>query len=477
MKNQIRLTIAFIVVAACSGVASISQVKAVPLADKQTDSRLLKGFREEKGGWVFAHLEGKPRDIGFQYGYLLANEIDDANRALRLFLKNDSKQDWEFFRQTAQRLFWQKVDREYQEELEGMAEGMRARGLTYDTTDLLAQNSWIDIAWYYLPYLQSKQKPAVSKAPPYCSAFIATGSATNDGKIIMGHNAWVDYIIGQRWNIILDIVPEHGHRILMDAWPGFIHSGDDFAINSAGLLITETTIVGFMNFDENGVPEFVRARKAEQYAASLDDFVRIMRAGNNGGYANTWLVGDLKTGEIGKLELGLKNVMFVSTTDGAFVGSNFPENPNMIAQECPLDVTASSNACSDRKARWLKLMATNKGKIDADLAKSFLADNYDEVLKKQGASSRTLNGRGDLDERPLWPDGKPFAPIGAVNAKVVTSDMARKMSLWARIGFPDGSEFAAATFIGQHPDFAWQAPFLHDVRRNPWTLFEARDKK
>src|SRR5262249_17860445 len=158
--------------------------------------------------------------IGFQYGYLLAKEIDDANQALRLFLKNEAKQDWQFFREAAKRMFWSKVDREYQEELEGMAEGLRARGFKYDAIDLTAHNGWIDIAWYYLPYLEAHKKEAVSKAPPYCSAFIATGSATSDGKIVMAHNSWVHYIIGERWNIILDIVPLKGNRMLMDAWPG-----------------------------------------------------------------------------------------------------------------------------------------------------------------------------------------------------------------------------------------------------------------
>ena len=32
-----------------------------------------------------------------------------------------------------------------------------------------------------------------------------------------------------------------------------------------------------------------------------------MLDGNNGGYANDWLIGDNKTGEIALLELGLKN--------------------------------------------------------------------------------------------------------------------------------------------------------------------------
>ena len=93
-------------------------------------------------------------------------------------------------------------------------------------------------------------------------------------------------------------------------------------------MITETTISDFDGFDPNGMPEFVRARKAMQYAASIDDFARIMKEGNNGGYANNWLVADRKNNEIASLELGLKNVTLQRTKDGYFVGSNFPQNPS-----------------------------------------------------------------------------------------------------------------------------------------------------
>ncbi len=43
-----------------------------------------------------------------------------------------------------------------------------------------------------------------------------------------------------------------------------------------------------------------------QYASSIDEYVSIIKEGNNGGYANDWLVGDRKTGEIAYLELGLR---------------------------------------------------------------------------------------------------------------------------------------------------------------------------
>ena len=70
-----------------------------------------------------------------------------------------------------------------------------------------------------------------------------------------------------------------------------------------------------------------------QYAATIDDFVRIMKDGNNGGYANTWLVADENTNEIARLELGLKNVTLERTKDGYFAGANFPIEPKLTAEE------------------------------------------------------------------------------------------------------------------------------------------------
>jgi len=92
---------------------------------------------------------------------------------------------------------------------------------------------------------KSAKAPKLS-APGNCSAFIATGSMTKDHQIVIAHNNWTSYLSGERWVMIFDIVPEHGNRILMDGFPGVITSDDDFGVNSAGIMITETTITGAM---------------------------------------------------------------------------------------------------------------------------------------------------------------------------------------------------------------------------------------
>ena len=223
--------------------------------------------------------------------------------------------------------------------------------------------------------------------------------------------------------------------MLMDGMAGLIHSGDDFGVNSAGILITETTISRFSGFDPDGIPEFVRARKAMQYSASIDDFARIMQAGNNGGYANNWLVADRKTNEVASLELGLKNVTLDRTRDGFFVGSNFPVNEKLVREETDFDVKNSSDSANARHARWLQLMQQNKGKIDTGAAQGFLADHFDTYESKADPDERTLCGHIDKSPRGDLPWVGPYSPTGAVQSKVSDAAMAEAMKMCIRDRF------------------------------------------
>jgi len=157
-----------------------------------------KGTRTEKNGWIVLHLEGTPREIGRQHGTLLAPEIDDALRMIAHFLAGSTKEPWSFYRQAAERMFWPKLDAEYQEEIEGIVDGLRSRGMSYDRADITALNGWMELALYYVPALAAKLKAdsLANRAPGNCSGFIATGSYTADGQIVMAHNSWVDYVVG-----------------------------------------------------------------------------------------------------------------------------------------------------------------------------------------------------------------------------------------------------------------------------------------
>jgi hypothetical protein len=467
--------IAFAAIFACASEPSH------PAKSQSDDSRLEKSYRFQKGGWTYVHLEGTPSDIGYQHGYLLAAEIEDALNVVKLMDTHDTHRDWEFFRKTAREMLWPHIDAEYQEELQGITDGARARGANLDLYDIVALNAFDEVADYYVPWLNKREKQASApkiKAPGHCSAFIATGSYTKDHQIVIAHNNWTGYLDGERWVIIFDIVPEHGQRILMDGFPGVITSDDDFGINAAGIMITETTITQFEGWDPNAKPEFVRSRKAMQYATSIDDYVRIIEDGNNGGYANDWLVGDRKTGEIAYLELGLKNTPLWRTKDGYYVSSNFARDPKLIQEETDnFDINDLSSSPNARHIRAEEMVQNAKGNIDVQFAESFLSDHYDSFEKKEQADERSLCGHVDNSPRgvPVWDRG-PYSPEGAVQGKATDSAMTGNMSFVARAGHPCGADFLAEPFLEHHPEFSWEKPLLHDMKAGPWTTFQSGQK-
>ncbi|HVX66893.1 MAG TPA: C45 family peptidase, partial [Bryobacteraceae bacterium] len=430
----------------------------------------------ETNGWIRVRLAGPPAEVGFQHGYLLAPEIRDAQHLIAFLLQRDTQRDWKFFREAAREMMWPKVPEEYREELRGISDGLAARGVKLDAFDLAAMNAWQELSPYWFKWREAQQgRVARVTAPEHCSAFVATGSYTKDGRPVMGHNAWTGYAEGARWNIVFDIRPSAGNRILMDGFPGLIHSADDFGVNSAGIMITETTISQFNGFDPAGVPEFVRARRAMQYAASIDDFARLMREGNNGGYANNWLVADRKTGEIASLELGLKNTTLQRKTDGYFAGSNLPENGKLVKEETTFPVHDMALSATARHARWLQLLEENKGRIDIAAGQRFLSDHYDTFDKKTAPSERTLCGHVDLSPRGIKPWQDEYGPAGAVQAKVTDAAMAGRMAFTAAMGHSCGINFKAAEHLKAHPTFAWQKDFLRDLDAHPWTEFHAAE--
>ncbi len=446
-------------------------------AQSSTPAALHGAYSFPQNGWTYVHLEGSPHDVGFQHGYLMKDAIEDNLSVYRLEAVHLDDRDWSFFRETAKTILWPQIEPEYRAELSGIVEGMHAKGSAVDLWDLVALNADMEIADYYLPLLNKREKkpnPPAAVAPGKCSAFIATGSATKDGKIVIAHSNWSSYAEGERWTVVFDIAPEHGQRILMDGSPGIITSQDDFGVNASGLMITETTLPKAEGFDEKGIPEFVRSRKAMQYATSIPEYAAILREGNNGGYANSWMIGDRKTGEIGYLELGLKHTPLKIKKDGYFVSANFTSDPLVARDDTPgFDTKDLSSSMNARHATAEAFMQAHYGKLDTTLAEAYLSDHYDSFAKKVAIGKRSLCGHEELSSEgeKMW-DSPPFSPSGAVTGKVMDSDLAAKMSFIARAGHPCGEDFLAAPFFAQHPQFAWQKPILKDMKAGPWTKFE-----
>jgi hypothetical protein len=396
-------------------------------------------YRYPSAGWIYLHIEGAPYERGYQHGHLLAQEIPGYLE--RCAAELGSKEQWEQYRTTANALFLRGFDREIMEEMRGIAEGASDAGAKWfnrriDLMDIVVANVTVEMG--ELSYAVSTtatglegfrfEKPAYAggkrdSASDHCSAFAATGPATRDGKMVIGHVTWWPLTLAEQTNLMLDIKPANGHRMLIQSYPGGIESGTDWYQNDAGMVLTETTIRQ-TPFNVQGTPVAFRARLAIQYGGSVDEVVRYLGTRNNGLYTNEWLIGDAKNNEIAMYELGTnktrlwrssKNEWF-DGTPGFYWGNNNAKDLDVRLENYP-DPKGGPDYIpyvpGSRDLAWQNLYQTHKGEIDEQFA--FLA-------------FRTA----------------PLVSSSTMDAKVATSDLANHMMLWAEIGKPNQREWVPA---------------------------------
>ena len=438
---------------------------------------LEKGYILDINGWIYLHVEGEPYDRGFQHGYLIGPRIKESIEKISLWGRHDLQKDWDFFRATAEKYYVPKVPTEYKREIEGIVDGAKAKGTDVDYVDIVALNGWMDTGFsidYFKAQEKAKSESSRSVGPEKCSAFIATGSWTKDGEIVVTQNSWWHYLVASHWNVILHSKPKNGHEMLMQSNAGFIFSGPDFYINSGGILLSSTTISKVVTMNPEGTPSFVRGRQAMQYADNIDDWVSTIMKDNNGGTPNTWNIGDAKTGEIACLELATYNHKLQRTKDGYFVGSNWALDPVIREKETKFDYLDTSSNAFARYIRWQQLMRLHKGEIDAEMAKKFMADHFDTSLNKESPSSCTMCGHVENDPRGI-PESAlgPYYPCGAYDGKVTTSKLALKGAAWFKWGKSCEMGFNAKQFLEAHPEYKWQEPLLEDIPSYPYALVRA----
>ena len=432
-----------------SGV-SLDEVSAAGDPPAATVSTFGPAYRYPAAGWIYLHIEGQPYERGYQHGYLMAREIPEylERCAADLGGKADP-QSWDEFRTTANALFLRGFDREILEEMKGIAEGASDAGAHWlgrriDLVDIVVANTTVEMgelhsAMRMTPtglegarldapgYFDRKRDSAVD----HCSAFAATGAATRDGKMVIGHVTWWPLTLAEQTNVMLDIQPAKGHRMIMQSYPGGIESGTDWYQNDAGMVLTETTIRQ-SPFNIEGTPVAFRARQAIQYGGNVDEIVERLGTRNNGLYTNEWLIGDGKNNEIAMYELGTARTKlwrssrkeWFGGTEGFYWGDNNAKDLQVRLEYVPDPLGAPEYVPyvpHTRDTAWQDLYGKYRGQIDEQFG--FLA-------------FRTA----------------PLVSASTMDAKIVTADMARNLMVWAAIGKPNQREWVAGE--GGHHAYA-----------------------
>ena len=395
---------------------------------RHTSNKKTRKNISSSDGWITVKVSGSYYDMGYQHGSILRKQIEKAKEVMKSLVKTNYKISLSDYVSKCVSLVketdkWKNIF----DELRGICDGCDS---AMTLNELIAWNMYLS-----MDEILNKDK---DKDTQRCSAFIATGSATHDGKILMAHNTHCDYASGFISNIVMHMAPSApgSFPFVMQTLPGLVCSSTDWFISESGIIGCETTIskINYIPDFEKGVPYFFRIRKAMETGKTLDDYVSIMLEQNAGDYACSWLFGDINSGEIMRLELGKKTHGIERTKDGIFYGMNSAFTPELAKKETnDTELNDPTSINGSRNVRFNELL--NAKKLDLKYAKKILADHYDCGEKTFRKGMRGICKHKECEK------GKNYKVAGAVDGKVTDATMARKMKFIGRMGSSCGRPF------------------------------------
>jgi len=482
---------------------SINSEKINPNEEIENEYKYQNAYRYNAQGWIYLHLEGEPYERGYQYGHLVAEEIIDSMYRWKEFIvskhtdkhffldpvpdKNLDERIWDVYINRAKLNFLNKVPDEYLKEIEGIADGIKDKGLkvfnreiTFEDIlvlhfiqDIMFSNfQFIHKSFSLLNIISSRVLSVFSKFssrgielfdmlakwslgklltprdfeehPGHCSAFIATGEYTEDGGIVVAHSTVIDQIIAQRCNIIVNVEPTEGYSFTMTTFPGSVWSQEDWYQNEKGIVLTETELRQGP-FSIRKTPKGIRSRTAIQYSESIDDVIRILQHNNNGLIPNEWLIGDKKTGEIASLEQAYYNTPIKRSYSDFYWSSNVPHNEKVKTEIFggfnafkPLEDLVYNGYDVGRSTKFEELKEKYKGEVNLETAK--------EILATYPINSKVSDG------------------------KITTSELLENNGLEVYLGNPNGSTFMPSkekkeifSYITEQPATGWMKIFATDT--------------
>ena len=434
-----------------------------------------QGWRYPQAGWTVVHIEGAPRERGLQHGHLLAAEIAAHVHALSEYWGPAAPAAaWARNRELSRRLFLPGYPAELIEEMRAIADGASAAGARVaapggrrrlDLLDIVTLNAANEIdsmpdalavtpdsrAVRAVPQPATRHSAPASlrvarapRRPQRCNAFIANGPATADGRIVFGHITMYDLYPANFYNVWMEVAPTQGHRFVMQTTPGGIHSGMDYAINEAGLLLAETTL------DQGplvpgGVALAARIRQATQYAGSIEQAAEWLTRRDNGLCSTEWVLGDLQRNEIALLTLGAGQPVlrrgsrgeWLDGAEGFYWSDNNAKDRHVRLQASAFrDRRPAANASyapSRRDEVWLDAYRQHRGRIDLAFARQMLTTP--EIVSAYG-----------------------------IDAKYTDASLAARLQSWASFGPPAGALWLPT------PQEAREHAAIQPLIANPWTL-------
>lgn len=440
-----------------------------------------KASFEEINGVHILHIKGKPYEMGYQHGYLLADKIDlMINRTLlatTAYIASQTDSNLE----KAEEILWigQKAAEpflplEFKEEMIGIADGVKDAGVPITLDQILLWNTNYDQWCIYchpnywkcgnqiddkLNFSTSKIiKPACSG----CSSFCAWGEwAGGDGKLIFGKNEDNFNMPEQLPSRILVVAsPDDGIGHAFLTYPGMI--GLDGGINVDGLaMMTQLNSMQHESMEGCGIAIFTRLLLT--HARTVNDAVKIFQqypccAGI------AYHIADAKAKEAVVIETSSKKfccrypmtgieALCQTNHSNCYPGWMGYSGYNMVADQVPVnkikDISTIENwqtslkdpynfyvQAPSRFERYQQLIHEYHGNITVENAIKILSDCYDpytQLIRDKFFPSWTNNILCTICA--LYPDFtyKAKEPVGTFKAHIA--------NMWSLVAYPETGDF------------------------------------
>lgn len=307
------------------------------------------GALYEVGEHLVCVMEGSPREMGYQHGRLLAEQVHH-NLKVGYMQRSLAGRGYTraYINEQAQRMA-KHFPESYLEEIEGLVEGVKAGGYGDVTYEEILGAACVAELLHHGP-----------DAPPGCTNFAVFGRWTPDGRLLHGRNLdWDTQSGAQETAAILVWRPENGIPFAMPGWAGCI--GSVSGLNAKGVTIGEMTS---SSPDEtfDGIPLLIIMRRVLQEAGTLDEAVEIIRKGPRTLGWNFVLGDGNVPGESGNPDA---RALEVDEADcDVFVPADPGENESLGHRSLPDVVRRTNHPCGEGQMKKIGMAYARRSGLD-----------------------------------------------------------------------------------------------------------------
>lgn len=336
-----------------------------------------KAYLENVSGLPVLHVKGSPYEMGYQYGILLKNYIQDV-------VKDPIISDAYYI--NCSQIMEPYIPQEYIEEMHGLADGAN---VSY--TDILVLNTYYDAMFY-------------------CSGFAVFGDSTIDGHLYHGYNDdWSLPPENQSVGVVTVYEPDNGNAFVnvgffaeVSVWSGMNEEGISLSeyLSSSNDTTLEGMPVGFIT------------KKTLQYSNNLSQAINIINQTDRATGHNI-LLGDGKNLNACVVEVSDNYVKAFWAGDpaedvyphfrikNAVRRTNHYVDPELAAtQRSPYDPRDDWNWSWSRYEKLSQLILDNYGNISAETSIEFL--KTPPVAGCAGVSPNLQSMVFDSTDLELW---------------------------------------------------------------------------